>query len=158
MAKMNKKMISLCTAAISSLYITGYAATHHAQAVQTTQSNTQEDTKEDASSNNTSSTSATLTTQTEDTSSESELQDGTYSGTGSNEIGSISVSVTIKQGAITAVEITSDNTRYGQSSISSLPNQVVIRQSADVDTVSGATLSTQDFETAVAQALEQAKA
>ncbi|QGX67089.1 FMN-binding protein [Bacillus sp. ms-22] len=154
MAKMNKKMISLCTAAISSLYITGYAATHHAQAVQTTQSNTQED----ASSNNTSSTSATLTTQTEDTSSESELQDGTYSGTGSNEIGSISVSVTIKQGAITAVEITSDNTRYGQSSISSLPNQVVIRQSADVDTVSGATLSTQDFETAVAQALEQAKA
>ncbi|MGP3739900.1 FMN-binding protein [Bacillus sp. 4A_MP2] len=54
--------------------------------------------------------------------------------------------------------MTSDNTRYGQSSISSLPNEVVIRQSADVDTVSGATLSTQDFETAVAQALEQAKA
>ncbi|MEH7694704.1 FMN-binding protein [Bacillus altitudinis] len=70
----------------------------------------------------------------------------------------MSVSVTIKQGNITSVEITSDNTRYGQSSISSLPNEVVIRQSADVDTVSGATLSTQDFETAVAQALEQAKA
>ncbi|MBU4621375.1 FMN-binding protein [Bacillus sp. GG161] len=153
MAKINKKMISLCTAAISSLYITGYATTHHAQAVQTAQSNTQTDT-----SNNTSLTSDTTATQTEDTTSETELKDGTYSGTGSNEIGSISVSVTIKQGNITSVEITSDNTRYGQSSISSLPNEVVIRQSADVDTVSGATLSTQDFETAVAQALEQAKA
>ncbi|PAC66952.1 FMN-binding protein, partial [Enterobacter cloacae] len=43
MAKINKKMISLCTAAISSLYITGYATTHHAQAVQTAQSNTQKD-------------------------------------------------------------------------------------------------------------------
>lgn len=153
MAKINKKMISLCTAAISSLYITGYATTHHAQAVQTAQSNTQTD-----ASNHTSLTSDTTATQTEDTTSENELKDGTYSGTGSNEIGSISVSVTIKQGNITSVEITSDNTRYGQSSISSLPNEVVIRQSADVDTVSGATLSTQDFETAVAQALEQAKA
>ncbi|ALM26860.1 MULTISPECIES: FMN-binding protein [Bacillus] len=153
MAKINKKMISLCTAAISSLYITGYATTHHAQAVQTAQSNTQTD-----ASNNTSLTSDTTATQTEDTTSETELTDGTFSGTGSNEIGSISVSVTIKQGNITSVEITSDNTRYGQSSISSLPNEVVIRQSADVDTVSGATLSTQDFETAVAQALEQAKA
>nr|WP_286068957.1 FMN-binding protein [Bacillus sp. (in: firmicutes)] len=146
-------MINLCTAAISSLYITGYATTHHAQAVQTAQSNTQTD-----ASNNTSLTSDTTATQTEDTTSETELTDGTFSGTGSNEIGSISVSVTIKQGNITSVEITSDNTRYGQSSISSLPNEVVIRQSADVDTVSGATLSTQDFETAVAQALEQAKA
>ena len=146
-------MISLCTAAISSLYITGYATTHHAQAVQTAQSNTQTD-----ASNNTSLTSDTTATQTEDTTSETELKDGTFSGTGSNEIGSISVSVTIKQGNITSVEITSDNTRYGQSSISSLPNEVVIRQSADVDTVSGATLSTKDFETAVAQALEQAKA
>ncbi|GJI60466.1 FMN-binding protein [Bacillus altitudinis] len=153
MAKINKKMISLCTAAISSLYITGYATTHHAQAVQTAQSNTQTD-----ASNNTSLTSDTTATQTEDTTSETELKDGTFSGTGSNEIGSISVSVTIKQGNITSVEITSDNTRYGQSSISSLPNEVVIRQSADVDTVSGATLSTKDFETAVAQALEQAKA
>ncbi|MFP7452026.1 FMN-binding protein [Bacillus altitudinis] len=153
MAKINKKMISLCTAAISSLYITGYATTHHAQAVQTAQSNTQTD-----ASNNTSLTSDTTATQTEDTTSETELTDGTFSGTGSNEIGSISVSVTIKQGNITSVEITSDNTRYGQSSISSLPNEVVIRQSADVDTVSGATLSTQDFETAVAQALEQAMA
>ncbi|MFB7036127.1 FMN-binding protein [Bacillus altitudinis] len=153
MAKINKKMISLCTAAISSLYITGYATTHHAQAVQTAQSNTQTD-----ASNHTSLTSDTIATQTEDTTSETELKDGTFSGTGSNEIGSISVSVTIKQGNITSVEITSDNTRYGQSSISSLPNEVVIRQSADVDTVSGATLSTQDFETAVAQALEQAKA
>ncbi|HCO80397.1 FMN-binding protein [Bacillus sp. (in: firmicutes)] len=153
MAKINKKMINLCTAAISSLYITGYATTHHAQAVQTAQSNTQTD-----ASNNTSLTSDTTATQTEDTTSETELTDGTFSGTGSNEIGSISVSVTIKQGNITSVEITSDNTRYGQSSISSLPNEVVIRQSADVDTVSGATLSTQDFETAVAQALEQAKA
>ncbi|MXP82179.1 FMN-binding protein [Bacillus sp. AN2] len=153
MAKINKKMISLCTAAISSLYITGYATTHHAQAVQTAQSNTQTD-----ASNHTSLTSDTTATQTEDTTSETELTDGNFSGTGSNEIGSISVSVTIKQGNITSVEITSDNTRYGQSSISSLPNEVVIRQSADVDTVSGATLSTQDFETAVAQALEQAKA
>ncbi|MED1480622.1 FMN-binding protein [Bacillus altitudinis] len=153
MAKINKKMISLCTAAISSLYITGYATTHHALAVQTAQSNTQTD-----ASNHTSLTSDTTATQTEDTTSETELKDGTFSGTGSNENGSISVSVTIKQGNITSVEITSDNTRYGQSSISSFPNEVVIRQSADVDTVSGATLSTQDFETAVAQALEQAKA
>lgn len=58
MAKINKKMISLCTAAISSLYITGYATTHHAQAVQTAQSTTQAD----ASSNDTSLTSDTTAT------------------------------------------------------------------------------------------------
>ncbi|MGB8460433.1 MAG: FMN-binding protein, partial [Priestia megaterium] len=82
--------------------------------------------------------------------------DGTYSGQGSNRIGTVYVSVTIKNDRIETVEITEADTHYSQSYIEGLPAQVVQRQSSDVDVVSGATLSTEDFQNAVDDALQQA--
>lgn len=84
-------------------------------------------------------------------------KDGTYYGEGYNRIGGIQVAVTIKQGKIASAEITQCTTHYRQSAIDpALPNQVVARQSDNIDFVSGATKSSQDFQNAVEQALQQA--
>ena len=85
------------------------------------------------------------------------FKDGTYTGQGSNRIGGVEVAVTIKKNKITSVQITRCTTRYPQSRIDHLPQQVLDRQTAKVDVVSGATLSTQDFQTAVEMALAQAR-
>jgi uncharacterized protein with FMN-binding domain len=75
-----------------------------------------------------------------------------------NHIGSVSVSVTINHGKIESVKITDCTTSYPESNIDKLPQQVVARQSSNVDNVSGATESTNDFITAVMNALSQAQA
>ncbi|PWK16453.1 FMN-binding protein [Tumebacillus permanentifrigoris] len=85
-------------------------------------------------------------------------KDGTYTGSGTNRIGTVEVAVTIASGKITAVEITNCNTHYPQSRIDKLPAQILKNQSDQVNNVSGATMSTTDFRTAVRQALQQAQA
>ncbi len=58
---------------------------------------------------------------------------------GSNRIGTVYVSVNIKNDRIDTVEITEADTHYSQKvTLSGLPSQVVQRQSSDVDVVSGA--------------------
>lgn len=64
--------------------------------------------------------------------------------------------MTIKNDRIDTVEITEADTHYSESYIEDLPSQVVQRQSSDVNVVSGATLSTEDFQNAVDDALQQA--
>lgn len=84
--------------------------------------------------------------------------DGTYSGSGSNRIGMVSVAVTIHNGKISDVQITQCYTHYSESYINPvLPQEVMSTQNPSVGNISGATLSTQDFETAVYQALSQAQ-
>lgn len=84
--------------------------------------------------------------------------DGTYSGSARNRIGLIAVSVAIKAGKITGVQVTACYTHYPEAYIDPvLPKFVVGHQSAQVPIVSGATLSTQDFQGAVLQALTKAK-
>ncbi|HLZ27122.1 MAG TPA: FMN-binding protein [Chloroflexota bacterium] len=83
-------------------------------------------------------------------------QDGTFTGTGSGKFGSITVSVSTSGGKITSVQITKVATTFPASQIASLPAQVVQRQTASVNAVSGATASTQAFKQAVQQALVQA--
>ncbi|MGE5672645.1 MAG: FMN-binding protein [Mycobacterium leprae] len=83
-------------------------------------------------------------------------KDGTYTGSGTNRFGTVSVAVTIKSGKISNVQITGCNTHYPESYISRLPSQVISRQSAQVDFVTGATRSSEDFQAAVQQALRQA--
>lgn len=85
-------------------------------------------------------------------------KDGTYTGTGNSRRGGISVSVTVSGGRIGNVQITGSTTEYPTSRISSLPGQVVSKQSAQVNNVSGATYSAQAFQLAVQQALSKAKA
>jgi len=83
-------------------------------------------------------------------------RDGTYQGQGTSRRGGFRVAVTIQGGAITNVAFTQVTTQYPVSRVAGLPAQVVARQSAQVDRVSGATFSTQAFQQAVQQALAQA--
>ena len=82
--------------------------------------------------------------------------DGTFSGTGSSRFGNVTVSVTTAAGRITNVQITRVTTSYPVSRIASLPAQVVQSQSATINSVSGATYSSQAFKQAVQAALSQA--
>ncbi|SFL53718.1 Uncharacterized protein, contains FMN-binding domain [Paenibacillus sp. 1_12] len=84
-------------------------------------------------------------------------KDGSYNGSGTNRFGTVEVAVTIKQGSIANVEITRSATRYPVTYIESLPQQVVEKQSANIDTVSRATNSSKDFIEAVLQALSKAQ-
>jgi uncharacterized protein with FMN-binding domain len=84
------------------------------------------------------------------------LRDGTYQGHGTSRRGDIYVQLDVQGGRITNVQITRSTTAYPVSRISALPGEVVARQSAAVDTVSGATLSARAFKQAVAQAITQA--
>lgn len=85
------------------------------------------------------------------------LRDGTYVGTGSSRHGSIEATVVIQAGKIASAQITGCGTRYPCSRIAALPGQVVARQSAAVDFVSGATDSSTAYRGAIAAALAQAR-
>lgn len=88
----------------------------------------------------------------------SQYLDGTYQGSGSDAIGTVYVAVTVQGGKITNCQITQCDTHYPQSYIDPvLPQEVIARQSAQVDVVSGATGSSYDFAMAVQQALTQAQ-
>jgi len=84
-------------------------------------------------------------------------KDGTYLGWGSCRHGDIQASVVIENGRIASAAIAQCRTRYSCNWIETLPREVVGRQSANVDYVSGATESTDAFADAVADALAQAK-
>jgi uncharacterized protein with FMN-binding domain len=84
-------------------------------------------------------------------------KDGTYSGWGTSRHGDIQATIQIKDGKIVFAAISECLTQYSCSWIAALPPQVLARQSADVDIVSGATQSTNAFYYAVLQALNKAK-
>jgi uncharacterized protein with FMN-binding domain len=83
-------------------------------------------------------------------------KDGVYVGNGTSRRGDAQVTVTVKNGRIVSAVITRSTLQYPLSRIASLPGEVVDRQSAKVDTITGATLSSQAFQMAVRQALAQA--
>jgi uncharacterized protein with FMN-binding domain len=84
-------------------------------------------------------------------------KDGVYRGYGTSRHGDIEAEIEIKDGRIAAAKISQCLTRYSCSWISQLPGQVVARQSAEVDYVSGATQSSDAFYQAVAEAISKAK-
>jgi uncharacterized protein with FMN-binding domain len=84
------------------------------------------------------------------------FKDGTFTGQGSSRRGDVWVSVQVQGGHIATVTITRSTLQYPLRDIAGLPAQVVQRQSAQVDIVSGATYSSQAFSTATSQALAQA--
>jgi uncharacterized protein with FMN-binding domain len=92
-----------------------------------------------------------------DTATTAIMHDGIYSGWGTSRHGDIQATVEIKGGRITAAYISQCLTRYSCSWIAALPPQVVTRQSAEVDYVSGATQSTNAFYYAIVEALNKAK-
>ena len=84
-------------------------------------------------------------------------KDGSYSGWGTSRHGDIQATVVIEDGHIIGASISQCLTRYSCSWISALPPQVISRQGANVDYVSGATQSTNAFYYAVLEALSKAK-
>ena len=83
-------------------------------------------------------------------------RDGTYSAWGESYHGRVLATVVIRRGRIVSSEITTCRMRYPCSMIAMLPSQVVARQSAEVDVVSGASQSAEAFALAVDRALAQA--
>jgi len=77
---------------------------------------------------------------------------------GTSRRGNVWVSVTVESGRVELVSITRSTLQYPVRDIAGLPAQVVAKQSAQVNIVSGATYSSQAFRTAVSQALQQAGA
>lgn len=84
-------------------------------------------------------------------------KDGTYFGWGTSRHGDIQMGIEIKGGRIASAFISECYTQYSCSWVSHLQKQVVERQSADVDYVSGATQSANALYRAVVNALKQAK-
>ncbi|MBW9172048.1 4Fe-4S binding protein [Clostridium estertheticum] len=101
----------------------------------------------------------TATAKTETTS--STYKDGTYTGTGSGfRGGTTQMSVTIKNNKITKVETVSngDTPDFYARAESTIISQIVSTQSTTVDTVSGATYSSEGIISATQEALSKAKA
>ena len=86
------------------------------------------------------------------------LKDGRYQGLGSSRHGDIVADVVIQKGQIVYAGIAECLTRYSCSVIKQLPEQVVVRQSIEVDLVSGASESTSAFQDGIAAALARAQA
>jgi uncharacterized protein with FMN-binding domain len=162
MAMMGKKLIALCSTAIGIVYAAGYIVTEpqSLQAMTQTESAMSSTISlgEQAHPLERHQTSRTSMPKVSQPSTASpKYQDGSYTGSGTNRFGTVEVAVTIKTGSIANVEITRSATRYPVTYIQALPQKVVEKQSANVDTVSGATNSSQDFIQAVLQALGKAQ-
>lgn len=87
-------------------------------------------------------------------------RDGTYQGSGTGFGGEIVVQIVIKEKAIQKVEVLSakDETPDYLTSAKKLLDDIVSKQTVEVDTVSGATLSSNGILEGAKNALEQAKA
>ena len=84
-----------------------------------------------------------------------ETADGTYTGSGAGLNGTITVEVTVAAGKITDVKVVSHSETPGISdpAIEKIPAAIVEKQSADVETVSGATFTSNGIMAAVKDAL-----
>jgi uncharacterized protein with FMN-binding domain/polyferredoxin len=92
------------------------------------------------------------------TASKGKYKDGTYTGSGSGFGGTTNISVTISGGKITGIQTLSeqDTSQYYNRAIGTLKNSIISKQSASVNTVSGATYSSKGIIEAVQNALSQA--
>lgn len=86
------------------------------------------------------------------------LRDGVYTGRAQGFSGEMVIAVTVAGGTITEVEVVSHNDTpfIADPALETLTGAVVEVQSAEVDTVSGATYTSEGFRAAVRQALGKA--
>lgn len=85
-------------------------------------------------------------------------RDGTYLAEGRSRFGNVYVTVAISGGRISQVWINAVTTTFPPQLIAGMPRQVVDRQTASIDLVSGASASSAAFIEAVRVALAQARA
>ena len=85
-------------------------------------------------------------------------KDGTYTGEADGFGGTVAVEVTVKEGKIEAVEVTSAEKEDGAylAMAEDIIPKIIEAQSAEVDTISGATFSSTGIKNAAEKALEQA--
>jgi uncharacterized protein with FMN-binding domain len=88
---------------------------------------------------------------------EGQLKDGTYTGWGYSRHGDIQAAVVVQDGRVVSAEITQCLTRYSCDVIDMLPAQVISRQNAFVDLISGATESANAYSNAIFRALISSK-
>ncbi|NCB32363.1 MAG: FAD-dependent oxidoreductase [Erysipelotrichia bacterium] len=83
---------------------------------------------------------------------------GKYTGTGKGNNGDITVEVTLSSDAITDIKVTDQKETAGISddAIANIPQEIIDAQSVNVDTISGATHSSEGIIEAVTKALESA--
>ena len=110
-----------------------------------------------ATENNTSSNSSSSNGSSSD-SSQKAYKDGTYTGVGNGFRPDLNVSVTIKSGKITNIEMLSNNEtpRFFDAASQTVPQEIIEAQSTNVDAVSGATMSSNGIMEAVQKALDKA--
>lgn len=85
-------------------------------------------------------------------------KDGTYTGTGKGFKGTVTANVTISGGKITKIDVSgSDDAAYFGKAKNGIINKMISSQSTNVDTVSGATYSSNGIITAVRNALKKAQ-
>jgi uncharacterized protein with FMN-binding domain len=148
MKKIDKKWIVLCSTAVAAVYSAGYLTTENQvsieQPIHQVAKNIQTNNK------------VTNGVSVSDTQKNKLYKDGRFTGTGMNRRGSIAVTVSIQNDKITDVEISDFAMHYSEDDVVGLPDEVLKSQSAQVINVSGATYSTQAFEDAVQDALNQA--
>lgn len=177
MAKMNKTWVVLCSTAVAAVYATGYFSTEaqankldmqqNAQVHFQTKANTVAFNSNQTNGKSSISSAPSQQGQVKINQAKAAApkvvqpkrvyKDGTFTGMGQNRRGTISVAVTIKNDKITDVSISDFEMHYSESDIVGLPHEVLKKQNAQVDNVTGATYSTMAFQDAVQEALYQAK-
>ncbi len=82
------------------------------------------------------------------------FKDGVYKGSAKGHKGPIEVEVTVKDSKISDVKILSQTEDRPLKALEEIPRQIVERQSADVDAVTGATHTSDGIKKAVKKALD----
>lgn len=86
------------------------------------------------------------------------MQDGAYTGVGAGFGGDLTVSMTVEGGAITALEVVSHSDTAGicDPAIAQLPEAIIAAQSAAIDVIAGATMTSKGILAAAQDAIDQA--
>ncbi|NTW71680.1 MAG: FMN-binding protein [Eubacteriaceae bacterium] len=86
-------------------------------------------------------------------------KEGTYEGTNKTAMLTVKVSAVVKDGKISEVKVTNEDEMEGPGleAAANMPGKIVEAQSTEVETVSGATITSNGIIEATKQALEEAK-
>jgi uncharacterized protein with FMN-binding domain len=155
------KLLGLCTVAVSAIYAAGYTYTQSDTGTPTSPAIAYSGSQTHVKTSPARSQGAKSQPRKATPSATASFvyKDGTYTGSGANPFGTLSVEVAILHGKISSVKITSYYMHYPQSFIDpQLPSEAVSMQTWRIYVVTGATASSYNFAEAVYYALQKAKA